>query len=549
MARTSRLFAALHRAADKHNPEVPDPRFTNGPVLLLFVRAMIFDSASGILLHPTALPGPYGIGEFGQPVIDWLDQLVAMGQTFWQVLPLGPTGYGDSPYQSPSSFAGNPLLISIGLLCEEGWLTREEVEPLTRLPSDHVQFEPLIPMKTALLHQAARRVLALPDGHDLRRQFRSFCESEAWWLDDFAVFASLKERHDLKPWFEWPAPDRNQGPGRRPFDLTRAIEQIKVLQFLFHEQWQAMRGAAQRRGIRIIGDIPIFVAHDSAEVWASRDLFQLDAAGQPTVVAGVPPDYFAVAGQRWGNPLYEWAVHQADDFAWWRRRIGKALDLYDAVRVDHFRGFVDYWEIPASEPTAIKGHWRPAPGRELFTVLREEFGDRLQIIAEDLGVMSRQVDELRDAFGFPGMRVLQFAFGTDPRSKRFLPQAYVRNCVACTGTHDNDTIVGWFNDKGTGSLRSAAQCERERRACLARLGIPGREIHWEMIEVLLRSQAGAVIFPLQDVLGLGTGARMNTPGTATGNWRWRLKPDQLTTRIQQRLGNLVLQAKRKRPPL
>lgn len=502
---------------------------------------------SGVLLHVTSLPSRFGVGEFGRPVVDWLDQMVRMRQSIWQVLPLGPTGYGDSPYQSPSAFAGNPLLIGIELLQEAGWLGEVEVMALSGLRTDTVDYERLIPIKGALLQTAAQRFLRYPQAGEFYSRFEAFCREEAHWLNDYAVFTALKERETLRPWFEWPEPWRTYSAGdfaRSHAVLDDVILEKKVLQFFFHEQWAAMRKAAADRHIRILGDIPIFVAHDSAEVWADRSLFLLDAEGNPAVVAGVPPDYFSETGQRWGNPLYDWPVHQRSGFEWWKRRLRKAMALYDWVRVDHFRGFVDYWEIPADEPLATKGRWQPSPGHELFTVMQKEFGDALHIVAEDLGVLSREVSGLRDAFGFPGMRILQFAFGTDPGAPTFLPEAYVRNTVAYTGTHDNDPVASWFHDQGESSTRSPEQCAKERLACTTHLGIPGREIHWEMIEVLLRSKAGAVIFPLQDVLGLGTEGRMNIPGTTIGNWRWRLQPGQLTPEIVQRLANATTAAGR-----
>jgi len=509
---------------------------------------MMLDHASGILMHVTSLPSRYGIGEFGRPVIEWLDQLVAMRQSIWQVLPLGPTGYGDSPYQSPSAFAGNPMLIGIEWLVEARWLSEREAAALMELPDGSVDFERLIPIKSALLQTAAQRFLRYSEGSPARQRFEQFCRREAAWLEDYAVFTALKERETLRPWFDWPEPWRHYSLdhlARARRALEDVVAEKKVLQFFFHEQWLTMRKEAARRRLWILGDIPIFVAHDSAEVWSDRTLFQLNRDGDPTVVAGVPPDYFSATGQRWGNPLYDWPVHQRSGFEWWAKRLGRAMDLYDWVRVDHFRGFVDYWEIPADEPLATRGCWRPSPGRELFESMRQRFGDGLNIVAEDLGVLSEEVTALREAFGFPGMRILQFAFGTDPGAPAFLPEVYVRNTVAYTGTHDNDTVVSWFHDQGEHSTRSPEQCEKERRDCMRHLGLPGREIHWEMIEVLLRSKAGAVVFPLQDVLGLGNEGRMNVPGTTTGNWRWRLKPGQLTAEIQDRLAALTQATGRK----
>jgi len=502
--------------------------------------------SSGLILHPTSLPGEFGVGEFGVEVVRWLDSMESMGQRIWQVLPLGPTGYGDSPYQSPSAFAGNPVLIGIELLLQQGLLADADLAPLHALATDRVDYEHLLPIKNTVLRQAARQFVKV--GGLVNEAFLKFCSDEKFWLDDYAVFAAIKEREQGRPWWEWPDPWRGYSPMLVTWarqELAAAFEEKRVLQFFFHQQWRAMREEARRRGIVVLGDVPIFVAQDSAEVWSQQHLFQLDANGLPTVVAGVPPDYFSATGQRWGNPLYHWPVHERSHFGWWTQRMGKALELYDWVRVDHFRGFVDYWEIPASEPLATKGRWMPSPGRELFRALKSAFSDHLNVVAEDLGVLSAEVTALREEFGFPGMRILQFAFGTDPGAPQFLPETYVENCVAYTGTHDNDTVNGWFHDTGGSSLRTAGQCENERQYCLRHLGIPGREIHWELIEVLLRSKAGAAIFPVQDVLGLGPESRMNTPGTTFGNWCWRIRRDQLTPSIKERLRSLTDDAGRR----
>jgi len=500
-------------------------------------------------MHVTSLPSRFGVGELGRPVLSWLDEMAEMQQVVWQVLPLGPTGYGDSPYQSPSAFAGNPLLIGLEILCEEGWLHRAELEPLESLSKALVDYEKLIPIKSALLQTATQRFLTTPPGHEARKDFHSFCVDESSWLENYALFAALKDRECLRPWWEWPAEfrdftDKNVESARKL--VTDVVEEKKVQQFFFYRQWTAMCQAAADRNITILGDMPIFVAHDSAEVWSGRQMFHLDPDGQPTVIAGVPPDYFSATGQRWGNPLYNWTLHKQDDFAWWTSRLRRALALHDSIRIDHFRGFVDYWEIPASETSALNGRWMPSPGKALFETVEKNLGEQLPIIAEDLGVLSQEVASLREEFGFPGMRILQFAFGTDPLAHTFLPEAYVQNCVAYTGTHDNDTVVGWFHDEGSSSLRSSDQCERERRYCMSHLGVAGKEIHWEMIEVLMQSRAGLVMFPLQDIMGLGSDGRMNVPGTTTGNWRWRLESGQLNSATKQRLATATRKVGRNR---
>ncbi len=507
---------------------------------------MLFKRDSGILLHPTSLPGPHGMGELGPAAIDWLDQLCEAKQNLWQVLPLGPTGYGDSPYQSLSSFAGNPLLISLDLLVEDGLLEKDELDIIPKMPPGEVVYEKIIQPRQALLQKAAQRFLyeAPVEGLSAYERYR---HRERWWLDEFAFYKALKERNKLRPWSDWPEGLARRDPAILKDAFERyhdAIEEHKALQYFFETQWQRVRKAANDRGIRIVGDVPIFVAHDSADVWAHRDLFELDDKGQPTVIAGVPPDYFSSTGQRWGNPLYRWEVHAADNFGWWRTRMRKTLERVDLVRVDHFRGFAAYWEIPASEPTAIKGRWAPSPGRAFFDALKQDYPRGLPIIAEDLGNITEDVIALRDGFGLPGMRILQFAFGTDPMAHTFVPEAFEENCVAYSGTHDNDTVAGWFYDEGKASSRTPQECEAERKACLEILGSDGVQIHWTFIETLLNSKAGAVIFPAQDVLGLGSEARMNTPGVPSGNWRWRMLEDQMDELVRHRLRDLTESARR-----
>lgn len=507
---------------------------------------MLFSRESGILLHPTSLPGKYGIGDLGAETIAWLDHLVAAGQKLWQVLPLGPTGYGDSPYQGLSSFAGNPMLISLDLLVENELLDAEALEIIPRLPDGGVYFEKVIQPKQALLQKAAQRFLYEVPVKRLR-DYVAFCEKESWWLDDFALYVAIKERQKLRPWADWPEEYRRRDPEAMSHARERlfdAIEEQKALQFFFFQQWTAVRKAANERGIRIVGDMPIFVAHDSADVWASPELFQLDDQGQPTVIAGVPPDYFSKTGQRWGNPLYRWDLMAEDGYAWWKKRVSKTLELVDIVRVDHFRGFAAYWEIPADEPTAINGKWVDGPGKPFFEEIVKAFGETLPILAEDLGNITEDVIALRDDFNMPGMRILQFAFGTDPMKHTFLPDAYIENCIAYSGTHDNDTVCGWFHDDGSSSSRTPEECEAERKVCLETLGGDGKEIAWDFIETLLNSNAGAVVFPMQDVLSLGSSARMNTPGNPSGNWRWRMTQTDFTPEIIERMAKLTDDAER-----
>jgi len=496
--------------------------------------------AAGVLLHPTSLPGRFGIGEIGPVAQWWLERLSQMAQRCWQVLPLGPTGFGDSPYQTLSTFAGNPLLISFDLLRDDGLVDAGRLNSLPSLPIDHVAFGDVIGTKLTLLHEVAagfpRR--ASPEFRD---RFSRFCDEHGWWLDDYALFVSLKSRFDGRCWTDWPADVAGREPAvlaaaRR--DLTENVQHARVGQFLFHDQWRRLRDRAAALGIAIIGDLPIFVAHDSADVWCRPELFALDATGRPTVVAGVPPDYFSQTGQRWGNPLYRWEVHEEEGYAWWIARLRHVFSLVDVLRIDHFRGFAAYWEIPASEPTAEHGRWVPGPGRRLFDAAAAAFGPR-PIIAEDLGVITPDVEALRDELGFPGMRILQFAFGADvPEAER--PDRYPGNSVVYTGTHDNDTTVGWYrSEPGKDSTRTADEIAAEQHRVRSYLGSDGSDIHWDLIGLALRTPSNTAIVPLQDVLGLGSEARMNVPGRPWGNWQWRFREDQLRPEAEQRLENLT----------
>jgi len=503
--------------------------------------SLLRDRSAGILLHPTSLPGRFGIGDIGPEAHRWLDHMAAMSQRLWQILPLGPTGYGDSPYQTLSTFAANPLLVSLEGIREEGLLDDDAINGLPAFPDDHVDFGAVIHHKPAVLAQAAA---AFPRkaSPDLARRFDAFVEASAAWLDDFALFVSLKSHFEGRPWTDWPTDAARRDPSslaaaRRT--LADAIAHVRVLQFLFHDQWTRLRAHAARRGIAIVGDLPIFVAHDSADVWCHPDLFELDADGRATVVAGVPPDYFSQTGQRWGNPLYRWNVHAERGFDWWIARLAHCFSLVDILRIDHFRGFAGYWEIPADHPTAEHGHWMAGPGRALFDAATTALGAK-PIIAEDLGLITPDVDELRDGLGYPGMRILQFAFSGDAPSAEFRPETYPANCVVYTGTHDNDTTVGWYrSEPGRDSTRSADQIAREQHAVRTALSTSGEEIHWDLIALSLRTPAATAIYPLQDVLGLGSEARMNVPGREWGNWTWRFRWEQLTPSIERRLADLT----------
>jgi len=493
--------------------------------------------SSGILLHPTSLPAPYGIGDFGDEARAFVDFLVASRQSLWQVLPLGPTGYGNSPYQALSAFAGNTLMIDPRHLIGEGLLTSPDIAA-PDFRADRVEFERVQQFKGRLLRKAFENFKRGAAKH-LAADFEDFCDRNGFWLDDYAVFRALKDKHDHVEWTKWEPEFANREASaleRARGELREQIERHKFCQFLFFKQWQALRDYCCKRGVRIVGDIPIFVAHDSVDVWTHRQYFKLDDEGERTVVAGVPPDYFSETGQRWGNPLYDWKRLKADGFQWWIERVRFALSHFDLTRVDHFRGFVACWEVPADEATAEHGEWVTAPGRELFMALTQELGD-LPIIAEDLGVITRAVESLRAEFGFPGMRVLQFAFSSDEENIH-LPDNYPRDVVVYTGTHDNDTTVGWFAglDDET-EMRDAKKTERE--FCLEYLHSDGREIHWDIIRAALSSIADTAIIPLQDVLGLGSEARMNLPASESGNWTWRLKAGTLTDPLAHRLKALA----------
>jgi 4-alpha-glucanotransferase len=497
---------------------------------------------SGILLHPTSLPGRFGIGELGPEAARFVDFLADARQTLWQVLPLGPTGYGDSPYQCFSAFAGNPLLISLDLLAADGLLISDDLAGAPPFPERQVDFAAVIAFKRPLLARAAARFrehAAAPD----RRAFADYCDRQAGWLEDFALFMALKDAHGGVAWTEWAA----DAAARRPEALARWRQRLeaelharRVEQFLFSRQWHSLRAQAHARGVRLFGDVPIFVAHDSADVWAHPELFHLDPQGRPTAVAGVPPDYFSATGQLWGNPLYRWDALARTGYRWWTWRLRAALELVDLVRLDHFRGFEAYWEVPAGEATAVKGRWIKGPGAALFQALQRELGEPLPIVAENLGVITPEVEALRRRFGLPGMAILQFAFGTDSQANDFLPHNHTRDLVVYTGTHDNDTIVGWWTSAGAGdSTRSARQVDDERDFCRRYLATDGREIHWDFVRAALGSVAQRAVVPAQDLLGLGSEARMNLPGRASDNWRWRLAPGQLTAEVSRRLRELT----------
>lgn len=485
------------------------------------------DRASGILLHPSSLPSRGGIGDFGPAAYEFLDFLSAARQSLWQILPLGPLGYGNSPYSCISAFAGNPLLVSLERLAEMGWIDRGRVSSLpdtvSRVDYDHVRA-----VKTPLLREAARNFQANASGN-ARARYDRFCAENAWWLEDYALFVNLRERFDYEAWNRWPDGLSRRDPAaleKARQELGEELDVARAVQFAFWEQWRALHHEARRRGIRIIGDVAIFVSYDSADVWTHPELFRLNGNLDPEVVAGVPPDAFSEQGQRWGNPLYRWEVLQGRGYDWWIQRLRWALETCDIVRLDHFRGFESYWEIPAHEPTAVNGRWVKGPNDDFFHALRHAFGG-LPFIAEDLGMITQEVHELRLRFGIPGMKVLQFGF-SNPGAHIYLPHRCEPNSVMYTGTHDNDTVMGWYN-----STRG-----QERRFAESYAGDDPRGIHWAFVRAAITSPSRFCIVPLQDVLGYGSDCRMNVPSQSDGNWGWRLERGTLTAEVAQRLATL-----------
>jgi 4-alpha-glucanotransferase len=480
------------------------------------------------------------MGDLGPQAFAFVDFLAETRQGVWQVLPLGPTGYGDSPYQCFSAFAGNPLLICLDELVREGLLSASDLAAAPAFPEDAVDFGAVIAFKLPLLQKAYERFQAEapPSARDA---FEAFRRDQAAWLPDYALYTALKEEHHGRAWTTWEPELRDRRPealqrvGHTRAETVRARE---LWQHLFARQWSAVHQACRARDIRVMGDIPIFVAHDSADVWAHPELFQLEADGRPAVVAGVPPDYFSATGQLWGNPLYRWDVMARSGFAWWVARVRHTLRQMDLVRLDHFRGFEAYWEIPGDAETAASGRWMKGPGAALFVALRDALGD-LPIVAENLGVITPEVEALRREFGFPGMAILQFAWGTDPQGSTFIPHNLTRDVVDYTGTHDNDTTVGWWTAGVGDSTRTAQEVEEEHHYVRRYLRTDGSEIHWDFVRAVLASVADLAVVPLQDLLGLGSEARMNLPGRPAGNWRWRVRGEALTPQVRVRLREMT----------
>lgn len=481
---------------------------------------------AGILAHPTSFPGPFGIGDLGEGAYNFIDFLEGAGQSLWQVLPIGPTGYGDSPYQAFSSFAGQPLIISPVKLYELGLLVKDDVVYTPSWDPYAIDYGPAILYKTDLLRKAFKKFDTLKDG-DLVAEFKAFTRKEKLWLADYALFMATKDHHEGVVWTQWDSeiafPDED-AKKKWTKKLAKSVKYYKFIQFIFFKQWFELKAYANEKGIAIIGDTPIFVAFDSADVWANKELFYLDEKGYPTIVAGVPPDYFSETGQLWGNPLYDWDKHKETGYAWWIEKVRYTLTLVDTLRIDHFRGFEAYWAVPYGAPNAINGEWTKGPFKDLFYAFENALGKDLPIIAEDLGVITEEVEDLRDSFHLPGMKILQFGFeGIEEND--FLPHHFVPNSVCYTGTHDNDTTLSWY----------MTIPEESRDKIRRYLNTDGHQIVWDMIRTCYGSVSEMAVVPLQDVMNLGGDCRMNTPGVAAGNWQWRYTEDMLNEGIRDHL--------------
>ena len=492
---------------------------------------------SGILLHPTSLPGPYGIGDLGNGAYRFIDFLQQSDQKIWQILPLGPTGAGNSPYLAYSALAGNPLMISPDILYGDGLLTEGDLASIKQVfnsqDSSHVNYGLVIQEKFAYYLKAFEAFQEKEGDDEYRQEFIQFCQDYKYWLDDYALYMALKEDSEGAAWFQWEESIAKREPEAIAKWQTKLVDEIeyqKFLQFCFFRQWRHLKQYANERGIQIFGDIPIYVAHDSVDVWANQSIFRLDdKTGAVSLMAGVPPDYFSATGQLWGNPVYNWEKLQQTNFAWWVQRIKGMLEYVDIMRIDHFRGFEAYWGVPEGETTAMNGQWFTSPGDQFFSILKQELGE-LPIVAEDLGVITPEVEALRDKYGFPGMKILHFAFDSD-RSNPFLPYNYVNhNCVVYTGTHDNDTTLGWFEKRSF----------EDKQKVVDYLGCIGEKgIHWSLISLAMSSVANVAIFPLQDILGLGSWAKMNTPSTVENNWTWRYSYDDLNEGLRGHLAYIT----------
>ena len=491
----------------------------------------MFERSSGILFHPTSLPGKYGIGTLGKEAYAFIDFLKKSRQKLWQIFPLGPTGYGDSPYQSFSSFAGNPYLIDFDLLIEAHLLSEEDLKDVFFGDNEeYIDYGAIYNQKYPLLRKAYENFKS-SDNNEMKGSLENFKRENSSWLNDYSLYISLKNHFNGLPWNEWAQDIKNRENAAMEHyknELADDIEYHNFIQFLFFKQWGDVKRYANENGIKIIGDIPIFVAADSSDAWANPEIFLFDEERKPVKVAGVPPDYFSATGQLWGNPLYNWQKLKETNYSWWVERVRANLSTCDIIRIDHFRGFEAYWAVPYGDDTAINGQWEPGPGIDLFNAIKSQLGE-LPIIAEDLGLMTQGVIDLREATGFPGMKILGFAFDSGEEND-YLPHTYTKNCVVYTGTHDNDTLIGWF------------QKAKEEDRQFARDYLNSRsddKIHWDAIRGAWSSVANMAISPVQDFLGLGSEARINTPGVAAGNWQWRLKHGVLTDELADRIAKLT----------
>lgn len=487
------------------------------------------ERSSGILFHPTSLPGKYGIGTLGKEAYKFIDFLVESRQKLWQILPLGPTGYGDSPYQCFSSMAGNPLLIDLEILQDEGWLDKKELPDNIRFTESKVDYGKIIKVKYPLLRKAFGRFMKKADSVDVAK-YEAFCKKHTKWLDDYALFMALKNHYGLKPWHDWSfevVVRQESEIEKFRNELEEEIQFHKFMQYMFFKQWLELKAYAAQNYIKIIGDIPIYVAYDSIDAWINPEIFLLDEKRKPLMVAGVPPDYFSKTGQLWGNPIYNWDRLKLDGYQWWIERLKANLVLYDIIRIDHFRGLESFWAVPYGEKTAVKGEWVTGPGHDFFDTIFEALPN-IKIIAEDLGVITPEVEELRDAYGMPGMKILQFAFDSK-EDNEYLPHTYDKNCVVYTGTHDNDTIKGWYKSLG----------KDDNKKMQDYLDTDNKNVEWKMIRAAWASVAQMALVPMQDILELGTDARMNMPGNPAGNWQWRMKKDALTPEIAKKLAHLT----------
>ncbi len=491
---------------------------------------MLKERLSGILLHPTSLPGKYGIGTLGKAAFDFIDFLVRAKQHYWQILPLGPTGYADSPYQCFSSHAGNPNLIDLDLLVKSRLLHAEDLIGYPHFDEDRVDFEGVQASRLPLLKKAFLSFTMYADNVD-KLAYRNFLKDHAKWINDYALFRAIKVNRHQKPWYQWEDPLKKREPEALKAIQTLLHEEIdfhKFMQFLFFKQWMAVKEYAHNHKVKIIGDIPLYVALDSADAWSNPEIFEFDDDLNPIRVGGVPPDYFSETGQLWGNPLFRWDILKETGYHWWIERIKTNLFLYDIIRIDHFRGFAAYWAVPYEEKTAINGEWIPCPGKDFFDVLRAELGD-LPIIAEDLGVITPDVEELRDGFNLPGMKILQFAFDSS-EANDYIPHNYIKNCIVYTGTHDNDTVAGWFKNA----------TPEDRKYVLDYINAAESDIHWSFIRLAWASVALTAIVPMQDLLGLDTPARMNLPGTTQNNWQWRVRGGDFSDALTEKLAHLTI---------